>query len=194
MNFSNTTFGLIVAIVLSLGVGFFGGLEYKEYQAKSVTSDTQKNVTSPSEDAEDSENKKANPNNKSADQQSSTTTDEGADEVDEEKRVALEILDKGFYSSTMEDQITFNMRFTNNTDKDIEGVEGRLVFFDMFGNQIYSSLIRYQEGISAGGSSRYDAGISYNQFIEEDQKLRNTSLEKIDYEWRIDEIVYSEEN
>ena len=38
----------------------------------------------------------------------------------------------------------------------------------------------------------WKAGIDYNQFIDEDVKLKNTELENLKYKWEIYTIIYED--
>jgi len=73
---------------------------------------------------------------------------------EQSKKVMLEITNKGFYeadwrSGNYQDQITMDLKFTNETDKDIKGIEGVLTFFDIFDNKILATKVSYDKGIPA---------------------------------------------
>lgn len=115
------------------------------------------------------------------------------------QKVTLEITDKGFHqadymSGSYQDQITMSLKFTNNTDKEIRGVEGTLTFYDIFDNEISTKSISYDKEIPAKESKIWESGIDYNQFMDEDVKLKNTELKNLKYKWNVSTIVYVDGN
>ncbi|MDD2753436.1 MAG: hypothetical protein PHT44_02420 [Candidatus Portnoybacteria bacterium] len=111
------------------------------------------------------------------------------------KRVNLEITSKGFHkadymSGDYEDQITMDLKFINETDKEIRGVEGALTFYDIFDNKISVSKVSYDKGIPARGSKIWKSGTDYNQFKEEDVELKDTELKDLKYKWSVSTIIY----
>jgi hypothetical protein len=113
-------------------------------------------------------------------------------------KVKLEILKKGFSESDFSsgnyypEQITMNLKFTNETDKDIKGVEGTLTLYDIFDNKISSTSVGYDKSIPAHQNKVWESGIDYNQFIDEDVKLKNTELENLKYKWEVQTIIYAD--
>ncbi len=115
----------------------------------------------------------------------------------ENKKVTLEITNKGFHeadymSGDYQDQITMDLKFTNNTDKEIRGVEGVLTFYDIFDNKISATKVSYDKGIPANESKVWKSGTDYNQFMDEDVKLRNTELKDLKYKWEVSTIIYAD--
>lgn len=124
----------------------------------------------------------------------SQTDTQNQDKIQSNK-VSLEITKKGFYeadymSGDYQDQITMDLKLTNETDKDIKGVEGVLTFYDIFDNKISSMIIRYDKSIPTHQSKILEGGRNYNQFIDEDIKLKEVELENLKYKWEITTIIY----
>ena len=172
--FLRTTLGKSLLAVLLLGIGFLGGMEYKAYQIRSVFSEAFGDFGS---DKSDEEQKKES---------------ESIASNDLNRRVAMTIEKKGFATQSFIEANTFTFKFTNNTNKDIEGVQGVINFMDLFGNSIQRIELSYDGGIKAGESKLYDATVDYNQFIDEDIKLKNTELSKLKYDWDVDTIIYTD--
>ena len=113
-------------------------------------------------------------------------------------KVSLEILKKGFNESDFSsgnyypEQITMELKFTNETDKDIKGVEGMLTLYDIFDNKISSTSVGYDKSIPAHQSKIWKSGTDYNQFMDEDVKLKNTELENLKYKWEVTTIIYTD--
>jgi len=113
-------------------------------------------------------------------------------------RISLEIIKKGFVEANYEsgnyqDKITMDLKFTNKTGKNIKGFEGVLVYFDIFDNQITGNKITYDEGIPAHESKIWKTERDYNQFMDEDIKLKDTDLNNLKYEWKVKTIIYEDD-
>lgn len=113
------------------------------------------------------------------------------------KKVTLEITKKGFIaanytSGSYQDQITMSLKFTNTIDKEIRGVEGVLTFYDIFDNKISVIKVNYVKGIPANSSKIWEEKIDYNQFIDEDVKLKNTELKDLKYKWEVSTVIYTD--
>lgn len=165
---------LTVVAVIALGIGFFGGMEYKAYQIRSAIDDAFSGVFGEEQDRSTQEKIKSSAVNKLTD------------------KVPLEVVDKGFVEGDFQDYITFTFQFTNATDKDIEGVKGQITFNDLFGDQIQRVNLSYDEGIPAGAVKLYRATVDYNPFIDDDTTLRQTDLSKIKTDWDVNTIIYTD--
>lgn len=83
------------------------------------------------------------------------------------------------YSDFFEVQIAFK----NNTKDKIIGVRGVVVFKDVFGETIKRIKLSNDGDIQAGETAIYNGTIDYNQFMDDDNKLRNTDKSKLVFEW-----------
>ncbi len=170
--FLKTRNGLIVSGLILLVIGFMSGMEYKAYQVRTALRDAFSGF--------------GNIQNGGSVKKNIPVSN------DLDKKVSMSIESKGFYSASFQDQNTFKLKFTNNTGKDIEGVQGVLSFSDLFGNTIKNVNVSYDEGIKTGESKIYSAGIDYNQFMDSDIKLKSTDLGKLKYEWHVNTIIYTD--
>ena len=112
-------------------------------------------------------------------------------------KVSLEVTKKSFYEAnytdgTYQDQIQMNLKLTNETDKDIKGVEGVLTFYDIFDNKIKAISVGYDKSIPAHQSKVWESGIDYNQFMDEDVKLKDTEFTNLKYKWEVKTIIYAD--
>jgi len=129
--------------------------------------------------------------------QTDTTSQEP--KTNQVNKVSLEIVKKGFYeadytSGSYQDQITMDLKFTNETDKDMKGVEGTLTFYDIFENQIKTISVGYDKTIPAHQSKVWKSGIDYNQFMDDEVKLKDTELSNLKYKWNVKTIIYSDDS
>jgi len=67
-----------------------------------------------------------------------------------------------------------------------------LTFYDIFDNKISATKISYDKGIPANGSKVWKSGMDYNQFMDEDVKLKNTELKDLKYKWEVSTIIYAD--
>lgn len=170
---------IIVVGVVALAIGFFGGMEYKAYQVRSAVNDAFSGIFDEEETEETSEvvKKEEKPPKVSNDLT---------------QKIGFEITDKSFVEGNFQDSNNFTFQFTNNSNKDIEGIKGVITLQDLFGDQIKRVNLSYDEGVVIGESKLYRASLDYNQFMDDDIKLRNTDLAKMKYEWEVTTIIYSD--
>lgn len=173
--FLKSKIGKTILILLLLIASFYGGMEYKAYQIRSTMAEVFSGVS----DA-------LSGNTKSEEKEKPKASN------DLTKKVSFEIIKKGFSSSNYDDSITFTFQLKNNTEKDMEGVEGIITMMDIFGNTIQNISLSYDEGLKAGEVKLYSASVDYNQFMEKDMKLKGTELEKLKYDWQVTKIVYQD--
>jgi len=118
-------------------------------------------------------------------------------EQQKQEEIKAILLKKGFIKEDWmkeiySDYITFEVEFTNTTNKDIRGFKGAFTFYDIFGDKIHGVIIAYDEGIKAGETKIWKGTLEYNPFIDSHVKLKNTDLKDLQYEWKTEQIVYVE--
>jgi len=186
----------IIIPIITLLVGVFIGMEYKAYQIRVAVNEAfSENSKEISEITDEEIQTIESDTSQKIKEDDNTKVEELTTE--EKRRVTLEVVDKGFIESDYmngiyEDQITLGLKFINKTDKSIKGVQGVITFYDIFDNEILSSRISYDEGIQANEEKIWNAGIGYNQFIDDDIKLKNTSTENLKYAWKVDTVIYQD--
>ena len=89
-------------------------------------------------------------------------------------------------------RVEFQFQITNETDRDIKGIQGTLVIQDMFGVEIMSmdcdftgQIIPAQDSIVVS-----DLGIDINQFMDDHIKLHAEVYENLIFEYLVTSIVY----
>lgn len=105
-----------------------------------------------------------------------------------EKKLILSDIYRGRYS----DQIKVVFGFKNKTEKEISGIKGTCKFFDMFGDEIKSINLSYDEGVPAGKTKQWSGYIDVNEFIDEDMKLASTKDEKIKFVFEPEMIIFKD--
>ena len=96
--------------------------------------------------------------------------------------------DAGRFSSRVE----FEFQITNQTDRNIKGIQGTLVIKDLFGVEITSMGCDFTgEVIPAQGSiAMSNLGIDINQFMDDHIKLHAEVYEDLIFEYLVTSIVY----
>lgn len=102
------------------------------------------------------------------------------------------VTEKGFTESDYQKYITFTCTFKNKTERDILGVKGLVIFYDIFDDEIKRLNLSFDEGIKANQTVNYFAGTDYNQFVSEDKKLKNTELDKLKVIWEPQQLIFSD--
>lgn len=181
-----STIKIIVIAILAMGIGFFGGMEYKAYQIRSAVNDAFSEAFDIFDgDKEDDRVNEATISNKEEESPILAVNDLT-------NKVGFEVVEKKFIEGNFQDNIAFTFQLTNKTDKSIEGVKGSVIFNDLFGDQIQKVSLSYDEGLAENQSKLYKASIDYNPFMEKDVELRNIDIEKMKYEWEVNTIIYTD--
>jgi hypothetical protein len=61
----------------------------------------------------------------------------------------------------------------NLSNERIDGVEGALQFYDMFGNKVAELRIKDEDGVDPGKVAEWDGSKRYNEFLDNDKALAN---------------------
>ena len=89
-----------------------------------------------------------------------------------------------------------NLKFeiTNNTDKDIQGIEGKLKIMDLFGKEILTAGCDFTGHIIPAGETVVNDDLSFeiNEFIDEHMKLYTTAYEDLKSEYTVTQIVFTD--
>lgn len=119
--------------------------------------------------------------------------------VAEQNKITVAVYDKVNYEEDM-----FNGRYspfceikmhvTNNTDKPIQGIQGILTTYDLFGEMIIESSYDITgQTIQPGATIDFtDYGLEINNFIYEENKLFSTAFADLKFVYEPLEIVYSD--
>ncbi|NCC62813.1 MAG: hypothetical protein EOM12_18230 [Verrucomicrobiae bacterium] len=90
------------------------------------------------------------------------------------------------------DYFAMRVGFENRTSRDIVGIKGVLMFKDIFGDLINGVRLSYDDGVAAHDSVVWSGTMEYNQFDDDDKKLRSTSRDKLKVEWEPDTYLFSD--
>ncbi|WP_333646560.1 zinc ribbon domain-containing protein [Lacrimispora sp.] len=92
------------------------------------------------------------------------------------------------------DYVNMVFEITNNSDKDIKGIEGALTISDLFGKEILRVGCDFTGNTIKMGETHTESDLSYecNPFIDEDMKFFNTDYNDLQFSYDILSIVFSD--
>ncbi|WP_115460578.1 hypothetical protein [Winogradskyella aurantiaca] len=117
---------------------------------------------------------------------------------EEEKRqrlgsaLTVAMYNKGYEEYDYQDYLTYSFAFENKTDKDIRAFKGSISIRDLFDSEIKSISLTIDDPIKAGEIFKGTYTTDYNQFREEDSRLRNKKIEDLVVIWTPEKIIFSD--
>lgn len=83
---------------------------------------------------------------------------------------------------------------TNNTDKDIQGIEGKLKIMDLFGKEIIAMGCDFTGHTIPAGETMINDDLSFdiNEFINDHMKFYTTAYEDLKSEYTVTQIVFTD--
>tara|TARA_Y100000815_G_scaffold275497_2_gene314087 strand:+ start:5288 stop:5911 length:624 start_codon:yes stop_codon:yes gene_type:complete len=117
---------------------------------------------------------------------------------EEERKIRLgsaltvALYDKGYTKYDYEDYLTYSLAFQNKTEKDIRAFTGMLSIRDLFDKEIKSINLTIDDPIIAGQTFKGSYTTDYNQFSDEDTRLRNKDLDDLIVEWIPEKIIFTD--
>ncbi len=113
------------------------------------------------------------------------------------KAITLTVFQKSFTPSDYRaerynDYIEIKCAYQNTSGRDIRAFTGRIQFTDLFEKPIYESALTISDPIKSGEKATWTGQIRYNQFIAEQQRLRNTALEDMKVAWLPRQVLFAD--
>lgn len=116
------------------------------------------------------------------------------EEADRIKRLSEAVMvscfDKGFKKFDYEEFITYKFVIKNKSHKEIRAIKGAITFTNLFDEKIKSLSFVYDQPIEAGEEIFWNASTDYNQFMDDDQALKNKSLKDLKVVWEPEKIIF----
>src|SRR4028118_734976 len=78
-----------------------------------------------------------------------------------------------------QDKIEIEIRFENETGKNLKAFTGVIKFIDLFDKEIYQATMTYEEGLDAGEGVNYEGILEFNQFMDDMVRLRDAKTENV---------------
>lgn len=90
--------------------------------------------------------------------------------------------------------VNFSFNITNNSTKDIKGIEGNLTIYDLFGKEIMNANCDFTGNTIKVGETYTDNSmvLQCNEFLEHHMKLYNSNYSDLIFDYKIKSIVYTD--
>ncbi|MEQ8926072.1 MAG: hypothetical protein RLO81_09690 [Fulvivirga sp.] len=108
------------------------------------------------------------------------------------KAVSVGCFEKSFSEYNYQKYITYKFVIQNKSDRDIRAIKGSVVFTNLFDDIIKEINFVYDQPISAGKKTTWNAQSDYNQFNDEDQTLRSKDLNDMKVTWNPEKIIFAD--
>ncbi len=106
--------------------------------------------------------------------------------------ISAVLVDKGFYDENYETQNTLKISFENKTGREIRAFEGVVILSDLLGNVIKRVKLSDSAPAWVGDKLLWSGSIRYNQFIQEDQELKDASVDSLKMNFELNKILYKD--
>jgi hypothetical protein len=111
--------------------------------------------------------------------------------------LTVTFLKKGYQAAnwqagTFQDLINLSFGFENKGQKGIVGFKGAAHFVDIFGDEIKSINLSYDESLPVGKAVRWTGSVKFNQFMDDDKKLRAAADDKIKFTFVPQTIIFAD--
>lgn len=111
--------------------------------------------------------------------------------------INLTVFEKGFTPSRpmdgrFDDFITLNCVYENKSGKDIRAFRGQVRFTDLFGKEIFTTSMTISDPVAAGQKATWSGAIKFNQFVTEQQNLRNANLNDMKVVWLPQSVLFAD--
>ncbi|WP_111682823.1 hypothetical protein [Winogradskyella tangerina] len=100
--------------------------------------------------------------------------------------------DKGYEEYNYQDYLTYSLAFENKTEKDIRAFKGSISIQDLFDSEIKSINLTIDDPIKAGSTFKGTYTTDYNQFRDEDVRLKNKDIADLKVVWIPQKIIFSD--
>tara|TARA_R110000744_G_scaffold104622_2_gene200287 strand:- start:171 stop:836 length:666 start_codon:yes stop_codon:yes gene_type:complete len=106
--------------------------------------------------------------------------------------VMVSCFEKGYTEVDYQDYITYKFVIQNKSEKNIRAIKGGITFTNLFDEEIKSLNFVYDQPIPAGQEVNWNATTDYNQFMDEDQALKNKDLKDLKVVWKPEKIIFED--
>ena len=123
---------------------------------------------------------------------------EKAKKEEEEKRqrlgsaLTVAMYDKGYEEYDYQEYLTYSLAFENKTDKEIRAFKGSISIQDLFDTEIKSINLTIDDPIRAGETFKGTYTTEYNQFMDEDSRLKSKDMADLKVVWTPEKIIFAD--
>lgn len=113
-------------------------------------------------------------------------------EVEKKELITAVLLDKGFSEEGYTENTTLKISFENITGREIRAFEGVVLLSDLLGNDIKRVKLSDSEPRWVGNKLLWEGSIRYNQFMQDDVRLKGTSIDGLRMAFEVKKILYAD--
>lgn len=106
--------------------------------------------------------------------------------------IEVAVYDKGFQEVDWQAYITFKFAFENKSEKDIRAFKGKVVFTDLFDEEVYSINLTYDQEIPALQTATWNAQADFNPYVDKDVLLKRKSLDDLKIKWNPEKVIFTD--
>jgi hypothetical protein len=99
---------------------------------------------------------------------------------------------KGYAELDYQDYITYAFAIQNKSKKDIRAIKGEIMFTDLFDDEIKSIEFTYDQPIKAGTTVNWNGTTDYNQFMDDDVRLKAKDLKDLKVVWKPIKVIFKD--
>lgn len=88
--------------------------------------------------------------------------------------------------------IRYRFRITNKTEKKVKSLKGNITFTNKQGHEIKTFPMAYEEPIKGGEEVIWDTETVFDQFMDDEEALKNMDRKKLDCQWEPVQITYAD--
>lgn len=117
---------------------------------------------------------------------------------EEEKRqrlgsaLTVAMYNKGYDEYEYQEYLTYSLAFENRTEKDIRAFKGSISIQDLFDTEIKNINLTIDDPIIAGETFKGTYTTNYNQFMDEDVRLKAKDMEDLKVVWTPEKIIFTD--
>jgi len=106
--------------------------------------------------------------------------------------VQKEFREGNFDSGDIRDKIIISFTFTNHLAKEVSAFTGTVVFADLFDREIKRVGITVEDAVKSGHSVHWDGEMNYNQFMDDDRRLRSVERQNLKVSFKLEAVIYKD--
>jgi hypothetical protein len=107
--------------------------------------------------------------------------------------IDMKVFDKGVAKIEGKDFTKFDIKITNKSDQVITAVKGRFVVANAFGDHLKNYNLKFDDAnIKPGQTIKITRYWGYDKAIQEDQKIKQTPLSKLDISYQPEMVLYAD--